>query len=130
MRTTLLERRVNIITYIYTYELLDKKIDLTYANESGDFDDKEISIIKKIIKHYESFKKMIQKNLSSSWTWNRISPLTRAILIFGSYELSGNDKALVINEMVIITKEFIPDDTYKFVNGILEMIYQEYNKES
>nr|WP_237076608.1 transcription antitermination factor NusB [Mycoplasma phocoeninasale] len=56
-------------------------------------------------------------------------PLTRAIIIFGEYELLSKDAKIVINEMVNIAKIFIPNDDYKFVNKILDLISKRvFNK--
>lgn len=126
------ELRENVIGYIYSNLVMNNKIDMTNAFESGEYTEKEINIITDIEKKQESFIKLIQKFTKSDWSWERITPLNKAILIYGSYEMLFNDKALVIDVLVDYSKEFSPDDTYKFINSVLDKVgdYYEKNKRS
>lgn len=124
-----LEKRANIIKYIYQNELMENPLDAVDAFESGDFSAQEVKVIENIAKNYLKFKKIIIHFLKNSWDWTRVSPLERAILIYGAYELTFNDKALVINELVIITRGYIPGDSYKWINATLESIGLYYEKQ-
>ena len=77
---------------------------------------------------YLKFKAIIIKFLKSSWKWERINPLEKAILLYGVFEMTFQDYPLVINEMIVLTKAYIPGDTYKLVNGILEKVGLYYEK--
>lgn len=123
-----LEQRAKIINYLYSFELFDKSIDSVAAFESGDFDDREIKIIENIAKNYDKFKANIIKIIKVKWSWERIAPYLRAILIFGSFDFLINPKNLVINELVVLTKAYAPDDSYKFINGILNTMGDYYEK--
>ncbi|MXR09104.1 transcription antitermination protein NusB, partial [Mycoplasma hyorhinis] len=70
--------------------------------------------------------------LGSNWSWNRILPLVRAILLLGSFELLVNDNKVVINEMVQMIKDYTleSDKEYKFVNAVLDKINQFYEQEN
>ena len=72
--------------------------------------------------------RIISSFLKEDWKWERIAPLERSILIYGTFELAVSDKALVINELVDITKGFIPGDSYKFINAILNNVGKYYEK--
>lgn len=117
-----LEERANIVKYIYQYEVFKKDLLAVEAFESGDYSQKEIDTIEKIAKAYPKLKALISKYFMSNWTWYRIDPLERAILLLGSYEMIGTDKALVINEMVILAKGYIPGESYKFINSVLDKV--------
>ena len=55
----------------------------------------------------------------------RLSPVERAILYIGTYELSAHPKTpfkVVLNEAVELGKSFGATDGYRFVNGVLEKI--------
>lgn len=120
--------RLKIINYLYKYELMLEKLTSDEAFESGDFTSREIKIIDKISENYEKLGKTIKKYLHESWTWERLMPLEKAILIFGAFELQIADLALVINELIIITKGLIPDNKYQYINSILDQVGNEYAK--
>lgn len=121
-----LQQRSQIIIYIYQAELLEVKLDSTRAFEEGDYNEYQIKVIESISTNYESFKKLVQKFIKGTWTWERLAPLERAILIFGAFELNIADRALVINELVTIAQGFIPGESYKFINAILDKIGDYY----
>jgi N utilization substance protein B len=55
----------------------------------------------------------------------RLSPIERAILYIGAYELSAHPNTpfkVVLNEAVELGKSFGATDGYRFVNGVLEKI--------
>jgi len=57
--------------------------------------------------------------------FERLSPVERAILYIGSYELSaqpGTPFKVVLNEAVELGKSFGGTDGHRFVNGVLEKI--------
>jgi N utilization substance protein B len=55
----------------------------------------------------------------------RLSPVERAILYIGAYELAHHPRTpfkVVLNEAVELGKSFGGTDGYRFVNGVLEKI--------
>ncbi|AXE60884.1 transcription antitermination protein NusB [[Mycoplasma] phocae] len=123
------ERRVKIITYIYQFELFNKKISCEEIFKNNDLDKWEVATLELIEQKYDTFIKIANKFIDKNWEWQRILPLTRAIIIFGEYELLSKDSKIVINEMVNIAKIFIPNDDYKFINKILDLISKQvFNK--
>ncbi len=59
------------------------------------------------------------------WPLERMDPISRSILLIGTYELLfGNDApaAVVMNEAIDIAKEFGNEESGKFVNGVLNAI--------
>jgi N utilization substance protein B len=57
--------------------------------------------------------------------FRRLSPVERAILYIGAYELSTHPRTpfkVVLNEAVELGKSFGGTDGYRFVNGVLEKI--------
>ena len=58
----------------------------------------------------------------------RLSPIERAILYIGAYELAQHPKTpfkVVLNEAVELGKSFGGTDGYKFVNGVLEKLARD-----
>jgi len=57
--------------------------------------------------------------------FERLSPVERAILYIGSYELSaqpGTPFKVVLNEAVELGKSFGGTEGHRFVNGVLEKV--------
>ena len=62
----------------------------------------------------------------------RLSPVERAILYIGAYELAHHPRTpfkVVLNEAVELGKSFGGTDGYRFVNGVLEKIAQALRPE-
>ena len=122
----IMKLRENVIGYIYSYELLGVPVDSIHAFESGDFTPNQIKVIERIVSNQELYKRLITQFIKSGWTWERLPVMSRSILIYGCYELAFREKALVINELIEYTKEYVPNDTYKFINSVLENIWRYY----
>jgi N utilization substance protein B len=64
--------------------------------------------------------------------FSRLSPVERAILYIGAYELAQHPKTpfkVVLNEAVELGKSFGASEGYRFVNGVLEKIAQALRPE-
>lgn len=60
-----------------------------------------------------------------NWSFDRVNKVTLAILRMSVYSLMYTkdvDSSIVIDEAVDIAKNYGPDDSYKFVNAILDNI--------
>ncbi|WP_237023799.1 transcription antitermination protein NusB [Mesomycoplasma hyorhinis] len=123
---------MEIISLLYSYELFDNKINTNEIFKNYDLTKEQIKILEATEKKYEIFQKLIINFLGSNWSWNRILPLVRAILLLGSFELLVNDNKVVINEMVQMIKDYTleSDKEYKFVNAVLDKINQFYEQEN
>jgi N utilization substance protein B len=59
------------------------------------------------------------------WPLDRMDTITRSILMIGAFEiLHGKDAppAVVMNEAIEIAKEYGPEESPKFVNGVLNAL--------
>ncbi len=82
-------------------------------------------IIAGTIDHIDEIDKLIESHLSASWSMERISRVALAILRVSVYELlfqKGAEPKIVIDEAVNIAKDFDTDDSYKFINAVLDKI--------
>ena len=62
----------------------------------------------------------------------RLSPVERAILYIGAYELAVHPKTpfkVVLNEAIELGKSFGASEGYRFVNGVLEKIARQLRPE-
>ncbi|ENY69311.1 N utilization substance protein B, NusB-like protein [Metamycoplasma auris 15026] len=122
--------RKNIINYIYQFELFDINLNTEEIvnNKLNVINENELKTLELIECKYETLKNIAKKFLLNSWEWSRISPLSRAIIIFGIYELTYNEPKVVINEMINISKLLSPNEDYKFINGILDRVAKQIAK--
>ncbi len=138
--------RIMMVIIVYTYELFNKKINekeifesdimneifnynVLKTSKKNEILEEQMKRFSNIEKNYETFIKMINKFIRIDWSWTRIDPLIRAILLCASSELWNIDVAIVSNEYVEIAKDFIPDDkSYKFINKIIDNIGKEYEE--
>lgn len=88
-------------------------------------------IIAGTIDHIDEIDKVIEKHLSASWSMDRINKVTLAILRTSVYEIiyqKDIDKKIVIDEAVNIAKDYGTDDSYKFINAVLDKIGKDEEK--
>ncbi len=78
--------------------------------------------INSTINHYDEYVNKIKPHLKKGWTIQRLSKMELAILLVAVDELQTENKSVVINEAVELTKKYCDDDSYKFINGILNNI--------
>ena len=85
-------------------------------------------IISGTIQNIQAIDDLIKAHLSASWTFERINKVTLAILRTSIYELkyqTDSQAKVVIDEAVNFAKEFDTDDSYKFINAVLDKISKE-----
>ena len=67
------------------------------------------------------------RKVSKNWRLERMSRVDRAILRLATYELLFRDDIppkVSINEAIELGKKFGDDNSYSFINGILDSIYR------
>jgi transcription antitermination protein NusB len=80
-------------------------------------------LLRGVPKKAPELEKLIAPHLDRAF--GRLSPVERAILYIGAYELSTHPQTpfkVVLNEAVELGKSFGGTDGYRFVNGVLEKI--------
>jgi N utilization substance protein B len=80
-------------------------------------------LLRGVIGRADELRGMIAPHLSREFA--RLSPIERAILYIGAYELAAHPETpfkVVLNEAVELGKCFGATDGYRFVNGVLERI--------
>lgn len=82
-------------------------------------------IIAGTVDHADEIDKVIEAHLSSNWSMDRLNRVTLAILRTSVYEIlfqKDVDSKIIIDEAVNIAKEYGTDDSYKFINAVLDKI--------
>ncbi|MDR0730326.1 MAG: transcription antitermination factor NusB [Treponema sp.] len=76
------------------------------------------------IENITGIDRMIKKHLEN-WDFSRLNRVDLAILRISTYTLMFQTDvapSIVINEAIGISKEFGTDDSYRFINGVLDSI--------
>nr|WP_298681352.1 transcription antitermination factor NusB [uncultured Treponema sp.] len=79
------------------------------------------------VEHIGEIDTLITKNLEN-WDFNRLKLVDKAVLRIGTYSLlfqQDIDPKIVINEAVSIAHTYGTDDSFKFVNAVLDSIKRE-----
>lgn len=68
--------------------------------------------------------------LLENWRAERISTCSRLVIRYGVWELmyTKTPVHIVINEAIELAKSFAENDTYRFVNGILDRVSRQIHK--
>lgn len=118
------EYRVQIIFALYQSLLLNKDLRLSFDdNFAGDDNEFLCKLKEDLILNYRNYIEDISP-LLTKWTFDRLSYIEQAILLESASEikLGLNNKNIVINEAIKITKEYCDEDSYKYINGVLDRI--------
>ena len=81
------------------------------------------NLLRGVLGRAEELRGVISPHLSRDFA--RLSPIERAILYIGAFELASHPETpfkVVLNEAVELGKSFGATDGYRFVNGVLEKI--------
>ena len=125
---------------LLTFSWLQKDAEIEAASQEAPVELSETSkeertfaslIIAGTISHIDEIDKLIESHLSASWSMERISRVALAILRTSVYELlfqNGAEPKIVIDEAVNIAKDFDTDDSYKFINAVLDKIGKDEPK--
>ena len=124
---------------LLTFSWLQKDSEIISANQNSKQEEKEsleISdnsedktfaslIISGTIEHIAEIDERIKSHLSPSWSMERINKVTLAVLRTSIYELiyqKSVEPKIVIDEAKNISKNYGSDDSYKFINAVLDKI--------
>jgi N utilization substance protein B len=96
-------------------------LESPYSKESFEY---AAFLIKGTIENLETRDNTIKSKLIN-WDFARIASVDKAILRFSIFSLLFEKELpekVIINEAIEIVKQFGSDDSYKFVNGILDAV--------
>lgn len=80
------------------------------------------------IEHLDEIDVLIKKHLSDKWEFDRVNKVSLAIMRLSVYSLlyeKDTPPSVVIDEAIDIAKEFGADDSFKFINAVLDNIRKE-----
>ncbi len=88
-------------------------------------------IIAGTIDHIDEVDSLIESHLASNWSKDRLNKVALAILRTSVYEMkfqNGAQSKIIIDEAVNIAKDYGTDDSYKFINAVLDKIGKDESK--
>jgi len=119
------EEREKIIFALYQHLLLSKDMNECFDANFEEFNPSEFvcSIKDDLNNNKVDYIYEISKHLVS-WTFDRLNLVEQAILLesIAEIKLNLNDKPVVIDEAVILTKKYCDEQSYKYINGVLDKI--------
>ena len=113
----------------------DDTIEMRWLDEEHrrKFDEATLNFSRLLIggtlENLDSIDCVIRENLNN-WDFTRISRVERAILRISVYSMLFQKSipiTVTINEAVDIAKEFGSDESYKFINGVLDGVRKRKN---
>lgn len=102
--------------------------DISLENIDTDFS-KEL--INEYLSHAQEIENIISSRLSSKWTLERLNKVIVAILRLGTTELlyiPNIPANVTFNEYIEISKSYFDKTEVSFVNGLLNMVYEDILK--
>jgi transcription antitermination protein NusB len=125
-----------LFRYDFTGETLDELIDFSWLDKDKleKLSEETLSfstlIITGTITNLKEIDSMIAGHLEH-WDFTRLSKVDRANLRISVYCLLYQDDippTVTIDEAIDIAKEFGSDDSYRFINGVLDSIFKDLGK--
>jgi transcription antitermination protein NusB len=124
MKTARRQAREVALQALYAWQLSGSD-PLQEASTIEGYDKSEFvdSLLQGVRERAAELEKMITPHLSREFA--RLSPVERAILYIGTFELASHPETpfkVVLNEAIELGKSFGAAEGYRFVNGVLEKI--------
>ena len=94
--------------------------------DAEDFDDFSQQILNDLENYKDNYIQNISKYLVK-WSFDRLNLIEQAILLQSTSELflELNDKAVVIDEAIRLAKMYCDEESYKYINGVLDQICKD-----
>ena len=118
------EYREKIVFALYQHLLLHKDLNACFEdNFESDNDEFLAAIREDLANNKDVYITEISKHLNK-WTFDRLNLVEQAIILeaVSEIQLGLNDTAVVIDEAVILAKQYCDEESYKYINGVLDHI--------
>lgn len=119
--------RERIIFFIYEKQLMNYELATIIEKIKENHDDFSILIQEQLQNLFEKRNQLIlliNEHLKSGWHFLKLAALEQAILLWSTCEILilQKNRAIIIDEAVIIAKKYLVADTYKYINATLDNI--------
>ena len=113
-------------------ETLEDLLQFSWVDSKQNLDESDLSfsriLIAGTIENIEQIDELIKTHLAKNWTFDRLNKVTRAILrisIFSIIHQKEISPSIVIDEAIDLAKQFDSDESFKFINAMLDTIRKE-----
>ncbi|MBR3227206.1 MAG: transcription antitermination factor NusB [Erysipelotrichaceae bacterium] len=116
------EARLHIVYALYQHLLLKNDLNGCFINNLPETDDVFINtLVRDLNDNIDRYIETISPHLKR-WTFDRLNYVDQAILLEALSEMSLglNEKGVIIDEAVRIAKEYSDEDSFKYINGVLD----------
>ena len=133
-------RKSRIIAFqaIYSWgvsgESLDDLLQFSWVDSKENLEEDDLAfsrlIIAGTVENISRIDELIKTHLSKNWNFDRLNKVTLSILRISIYSLEYQKDiaaSIVIDEAIDLAKEFGPEDSFKFINAMLDTIRKEQN---
>ncbi|MGQ9615672.1 MAG: transcription antitermination factor NusB [Spirochaetota bacterium] len=128
--------RILAMQGLYQYDLCSRSLNevLSFNWCEKKYDEETLRFARTLLEGTINNLKLIDESIRKQlehWDLSRLSFVDRAILRFSTFSLFFQDDVpdtVIINEAVDIAKIYGSDDSYRFVNGVLDGIRKEKEK--
>ena len=129
--------REGVLEALFANQFSDDKPDLVLRRILDSNPDREINLefiellFHSVIENVKLADKVITSHLHN-WEFDRVAQIDRLLLRMGICEiffLEDIPPKVSISEMVEISKIYSTDESPGFINGILDAVYKDYQKE-
>ena len=133
-------RRARILAFqaLYSYDVggesLDELLALKWTEEKNDQEEVDFArlVISGTINHLAEIDSLIKGHLTGKWEFDRVNKVSIAILrisVFALLYQKDTSASIIIDEAIGLSKEFGTDDSFKFINAVLDHIRREIESE-
>ena len=136
--------RIIAVQGLYSFDLVSTSLEdllslnwvdseaLDLSNETPESKEETFTFARLLIdgtvKNLEEIDSLIKKYMSDKWTIERINKVALAVLRLSIYTLLYSkdiSPSIVIDEAISIARDFGAEDSYKFINAVLDKISKE-----
>ena len=118
------EYREKIVFAIYQHLLFHKDLNECFTDNFEDDENEYLLTVRNdLIENKVDYIYEISKYLNK-WSFDRLNLVEQAILLETVSEIKTkvNDSAVAIDEAINLAKQYCDEDSYKYINGVLDNI--------
>ena len=121
------EQREKAMITVYQYLMMPRDIreliESVYEMPAEEIDPYIYAVIQDAVQNETTYAGYLDR-VMDNWTYDRLGMIEKAILLIGCAEFNQKqtEAAVIIDEAVRMAKKYCGEDSYKFINRVLDII--------